>query len=167
MNYEVSVEHDAKPSAEDQAVDVRVYAPESAAKYTVYTYRDGAWEKVSTSRDGSYLVFSNPDRDVTFAVTKGAGHAWLHILLICLGVLLLAALLFWLWKRRRDRGPKNSDRAVNTIPSYPEQPITPVGEEQIRVTVPAEEVPEPYVDEIIEEAGEVVSNFVPDDPDAE
>ena len=70
MNYEISVEHDVKPSEEDQAVDVRVYAPENSSKYTVYTYRDGAWEKVSTSRDGSYLVFNSPDRDVTFAVTK-------------------------------------------------------------------------------------------------
>ena len=181
MNYEISVEHDVTPAEEDQAVDVRVYAPENASKYTVYTYRDGAWDKVSTSRDGSYLVFNSPDRDVTFAVTKGAGHGWLHILLICLGVLLLAALLFWLWKRRRGAGPKNPDRSVKSAPVYPEQPITPVGDEVLCVTVPAEdpvlresteipvveEIPEPYEDVIIEEAGEVVSNFVPDDPDAE
>ena len=84
--------------------------------------------------------------------------------------------------------------AVKVMPTYPEQPITPVGEEQIRVTVPAdepeaeavqldqevvspnemeelapqvEEIPELYADEIIEEAGEVVSNFIPDDPDEE
>ena len=34
--------------------------------------------------------------------------------------------------------------------------------------IPAvEEIQEPYEDVIIEEAGEIVSNFVPDDPDAE
>ena len=70
---------------------------------------------------------------------------------------------------------------MKSAPVYPEQPITPVGDEVLRVTVPAEEpviqesteilmveeIPEPYEDVIIEEAGEVVSNFVPDDPDAE
>jgi hypothetical protein len=179
MNYEISVEHDVKPSEEDQAVDVRVYAPESSSKYTVYTYRDGAWEKVSTSRDGSYLVFNSPDRDVTFAVTKGAGHSWLWILL-GVGALLLAGLLFWLLKRR-SRSAKKSGGTSKAMPSYPEQPITPVSDEVQRVTVPAEEpvleeaaeipeveeIPEPYEDVIIEEAGEIVSNFVPDDPDAE
>ena len=30
-----------------------------------------------------------------------------------------------------------------------------------------EELSEPYVDEIVEEAGEIVSNFVPDEPDTE
>ena len=179
MNYEVSVEHDAKPAEEDQAVDVRIYAPESSSKYTVYTYRDGAWEKVSTSRDGSYLVFNNPDRDITFAVTKGAGHNWLWILL-GVGALLLAGLVLWLLKRR-SRTPKKPGSASKAMPSYPEQPITPISDEAQRVTVPAEEpvpqeveeipvveeIPEPYEDVIIEEAGEVVSNFIPDDPDAE
>ena len=178
MNYEVSVEHDVKPSEEDQAVDVRIYAPETSAKYTVYTYRDGAWEKVSTSRDGGYLVFNHPDRDVTFAVTKGDGHGWLHILLICLGVLLLSALLYWLWKRRRKSGTKTTERSA-AVPAYPEQPITPVSEEQIHVTVPEEKpeteeaeelfevevISDPFDDVIIEEAGDVISNFVPDDPE--
>ena len=184
MNYQVEVENDVTPSKEDQAVDVRVYAPDSGSKYTVYSFRDGAWEKVSTSRDGSYLVFQNPDRDINFAVAKGAGHVWLY-LLIGLGVLLLAALLFWLLRRRKNRG---AVRSASAAPVYPEQPVTPVSEEAVHVTLPVEEVEQPtletvpyeaVVEEPVSEAGgfvedvespvieteDITSEFFPDDPE--
>lgn len=44
MNYQIQVENDVTPAEEDKAVDVRVYAPNTGAKYTVYAYRDGAWK---------------------------------------------------------------------------------------------------------------------------
>ena len=146
MNYQVRVENDVTPSDEDQAVDVRVYAPDVGRKYTVYAFRDGKWEKVSTSRDGSYLVFKSPDRDITFALARGANHTWLRVLIALAALLLLAAFLYWLFKRRRNRSPKGPDDPAKAMPVYPDQPITPVTDEPVRITVPEDEPFVPLAD---------------------
>lgn len=178
MNYQVLVENDTTPATEDQTVDVRVYAPETGSKYTVYTFRDGAWQKTSTTRDGSYLVFQSPDRTVDFALAKGGSNLWVRIL-IGVGILLLAVLLFWLWRRHRKQNPKTPKSSAAPVERvFPEQPITPVGEstwsapEAVPVTVPqTEEVvfPETPVVEVAEtpvtpkiETEDVTHEFFPE-----
>lgn len=108
-----------------------------------------------------------------------------------IGLLLLSPLLLWLLRRRKNRASRDP-KAAATTRTFPEQPITPV-EEPAYETVPYDPVVEedfnervifeddvvfPAIetedvaheffsdvnDEIIEEAGEIESNFVPDDP---
>ena len=74
------VENDSLAEDADRAVKVRVHVPKGGS-YNVYTYRDGRWDSVSYTRDGSYIVFEQPNRDITFAVARSKHGPLLYILL--------------------------------------------------------------------------------------
>ncbi|MBQ9044536.1 MAG: hypothetical protein IJ112_01155, partial [Oscillospiraceae bacterium] len=114
--YDIRVENDSLAEGTDRAVQVRVNVPKNGS-YNVYSYRNGRWDSVSYTRDGSYLVFEQPNRETTFAVTKAKRSPVLYVLLALAALALLVCGIRALFKRKRSKPDEVAAAEIDTAPA--------------------------------------------------
>ncbi len=166
--YDVRVENDSLAEDADRDVSVRVNVPKGGS-YNVYTYRDGRWDSVSYTRDGSYLVFEQPNRDITFAVTKSKRSPLLYILLgLALCALLVGGIRALMKRRRKTDETQSEVPAPDTLAPETDR-FTEVEDTDARIseTAPEVEPAEAMIDETIPEVEDVEVKIAEIEPEAE